>query len=142
MNYQQPAAAKQKVRAFTWVILVINVLFLIWVIAGAASSSGDATNCGSLDQDTCNSAEDAGTAIGVFLIVMFWAAVDLILGIVWLVTRRREPAIVYVQQSPGYAPGFQAAVPVGGWYQAPTDPPGILRWWDGRAWTDQTHRPG
>ena len=28
--------------------------------------------------------------------------------------------------------------PPGGWYPDPTGPPGLQRWWDGTAWTDQT----
>jgi hypothetical protein len=28
--------------------------------------------------------------------------------------------------------------PPGGWYQDPTGPPGLQRWWDGAAWTDHT----
>lgn len=76
-------------RVFTYVILTINALFLIWVIVGAASGSGHATNCGSLDQQTCDSAAHAGTAIGVALIIVFWAVVDVILGILWLVTKPR-----------------------------------------------------
>jgi hypothetical protein len=79
-------------RRFTWVILVINVLFLIWIIGGMASSSGPAHDCGSLDQQTCDSAKNVGTAIGVGLIVAFWAVVDVILGIIWLVTKPRGRA--------------------------------------------------
>lgn len=86
---------------FTWVILAVNVLFLIWIIVGVASGSGNATNCGALSQQTCNDAGHAGTAIGVALIIVFWAVVDVILGVLWLVTRKREPTVVYVQQPPG-----------------------------------------
>jgi uncharacterized RDD family membrane protein YckC len=28
--------------------------------------------------------------------------------------------------------------PPGGWYQDPSGPPGLQRWWDGTAWTDHT----
>lgn len=120
-------AGKPRVRIFTWIILAINILFLVWVIAGVASSSGDATGCGALDQKTCNDANDAGTAIGVFLIVIFWAAVDVILGIIWLVTRPRQVV---------YAPPPAAAAPAQGWYPDPRDPR-VVRWWDGRQWTGQ-----
>jgi hypothetical protein len=95
---------KRKVRVFTWVILAINALFLIWVIAGVASGSGHATDCGSLDQNTCDSASHVGTAIGVGIIVFLWAAADLILGVIWLVTRKRTPAVVYVQAPYPYLP--------------------------------------
>lgn len=97
--YPQPEP-KRKKRKFTWFILVVNALFLIWVISGAASAHGHATGCGTLSQADCDSAKDVGTSIGVFLIVAFWAFVDIILGIMWLVTRKRQPAIVYVQQQP------------------------------------------
>ena len=28
--------------------------------------------------------------------------------------------------------------PPGGWYQDPSGPPGLQRWWDGTTWTDHT----
>jgi hypothetical protein len=79
-----------KFRIFTWVILVINLLFLIWVISAIASASGDATDCGTLSQADCNAANDTGVGIAVFLIIVFWAFVDVILGVLWLVTRSRR----------------------------------------------------
>lgn len=79
-------------RPFTWIILVVNVLFLIWVIGGVAGSSGTPEGCGSLSNETCNEAEAVGTAIGVGLIIFFWALLDVILGVIWLVTRpKRRP---------------------------------------------------
>lgn len=124
---QQPK--RRKTRIFTWVILAINALFLIWVIVGAASGAGNATNCGSLNQQTCNDAAHAGTAIGVGLVIFLWAAVDVILGIIWLVTRKREAPVVFVQPA-GPPPG-------GGWYPDPQNP-SMLRWWDGQGFTEHT----
>lgn len=88
-NPRQPK--KRKIRIFTWIILAINVLFLVWAIAAGVSGSGNASNCGTLDQQTCNDAAHAGTAIGIGLLIFLCAAVDVILGIIWLVTRKREP---------------------------------------------------
>lgn len=127
---------RRKVRIFTWVILVINVLFLVWIIAAAASTSGHASDCGSLTQQTCDDAKNTGTAIGVFLVVVFWAAVDVILGIIWLVTRRREPVVIY-QQAPRqqYAqPAQWQQGPPPGWY-ADQQNPRLERWWDGSRYT-------
>lgn len=126
-NPRQPK--KRKIRIFTWIILAINVLFLVWAIAAGVSGSGNASNCGTLDQQTCNDAAHAGTAIGIGLLIFLWAAVDVILGIIWLVTRKREPQVVYVQQQAG---------PGGGWYPDPQNPRGSLRWWDGQRFTEHT----
>jgi hypothetical protein len=89
---------------FPWVFLAVQALFLIWVITAAASG-------GSIHSDAvayCHAHPDqflpfsecvssygggakAGTAIGAGLIIMFWAVVDVILGVsygVWRLARR------------------------------------------------------
>jgi hypothetical protein len=70
-----------KFRVFTWVIVVINTLFLVWVISGIAGNVNN-PNC-TVNTTACQ----IGTGIGVFLIFMLWIVVDFILGILWLVTR-------------------------------------------------------
>jgi hypothetical protein len=76
-------------RPFTWVILAINVLFLAWVIGGIASSAAG-QDCGSLSVEACTAAGQIGTGIGVALIIGLWVAVDLILGLLWLITRPKR----------------------------------------------------
>lgn len=72
-------------RPFTWVILAFNLIMLIWVIVGASTHkschglTGDAlTNC---------QAGEVGTGIGVGLIILLWALGDIILGVLWLITK-------------------------------------------------------
>lgn len=74
-------------RKATWALLIFNVLMLIWVIAGIASASGHATNCGTLDQTTCDAARNVGTGIGVSALLIFWFMGFVVLGIVVLATR-------------------------------------------------------
>jgi hypothetical protein len=65
-------------------------VFLLWVIFGAASGSGTPEECRGLTGDNlklCEDANDAGTAIGVGLIIGLWAAVDIILGFTYVVYR-------------------------------------------------------
>ena len=89
---------KRKVRVFTWIILAINVLFAIWLISGIVGVSNSECT-GNLSQESCDAAKSIGGGIGALLIVFLWMAADVILGIIWLVTRKREPAqVVYVQQ--------------------------------------------
>jgi len=76
-----------KWRPFTWVIVAINVLFLIWVVAGAG---GAASNCDGLtgnDLDACEAGTAIGASIGIGIILVLWFLVDGILGVLWLVTR-------------------------------------------------------
>jgi hypothetical protein len=84
-NYDKPA--RKKKRIFLWFFLAVQALFIIMIIAGATSSGGDATDCGSLTQETCNAAEDVGTGIGVILIVVIWMVVDFLLALIYGVYR-------------------------------------------------------
>lgn len=70
-----------------WVFLAIQALFLVWIISGAASA-GD--NCAGLTGDdlaACEAGTAVGAGIGVALIIGLWVAVDIILGIIYLVVR-------------------------------------------------------
>ncbi|MCP3423816.1 hypothetical protein [Nocardioides pinisoli] len=78
---------KKKRRIFLWFFLAVQVLFIIWIIAGIGSAGGDATDCGSLSQETCNDARDVGTGIGVALVVGLWMVVDFLLGVGYAIYR-------------------------------------------------------
>lgn len=69
-------------RKFTYFILAINVLFLLWILVGAAHSN----NCSGISASSCNAATDVGKGIGIALVVFLWVIVDLILGVLYLVT--------------------------------------------------------
>jgi hypothetical protein len=71
---------KRRRRVFLWVFLAIQVIFLIWIIAGVHGATTAPTDCGVLDAQTCQSATDAGAAIGAGLIIGLWVAVDIIVG--------------------------------------------------------------
>ncbi|MGZ5408310.1 MAG: hypothetical protein ACXWDG_11075 [Aeromicrobium sp.] len=79
-----------KWRVFTWVIVVINVLFLVWIVTGLAAAGN---NCAGETGDSlsaCQAGTAVGASIGVGIIVFLWAFVDIILGILWLVTRPKD----------------------------------------------------
>jgi hypothetical protein len=86
-----------KWRKMTWVILIVNLLFLIWVISGIAGGGDAGADCVREAQNNefltkadCEAAAGAGTAIGVGIVIFLWALVDVILGVVWLVTNRKK----------------------------------------------------
>jgi hypothetical protein len=74
----------------------MQVLFVIWIITGVGAANDD-PSCEGLTGDAlelCRDAGDVGTAIGVGLIIVLWAAVDVILGItygVYRLSQRRQP---------------------------------------------------
>lgn len=83
----QPPQQPRKRRIFMWVFFAVQVLFLIWVIAGVSSGAGSPDDCGTLSREACNDAENAGTAIGVGLVIALWAAVDIVLGFSYAIYR-------------------------------------------------------
>lgn len=79
-------------RKMTWAVLAWNVLMLVWIIAGAASASHNpqCAHTATLGAHACQSATDVGASIGVGLLVGLWVVGDLILGVLWMVTRGRS----------------------------------------------------
>lgn len=73
---------KKKRRIFRWVFLAIQVLFLIWIITGV---NGVADDCPPGQEDACA----VGGGIGVIVIIFIWMAVDVILGVGYLIFRKR-----------------------------------------------------
>jgi hypothetical protein len=75
----------------TWTILIFNALMLAWIIGGLANAASHRpTDCGLLGQRLCNDAFNTGTGIAVALLISLWVVGDIILGIIWLVTRGRS----------------------------------------------------
>jgi hypothetical protein len=89
-TYGQPPQGqpRKRRRVFMWVILGINALFLIAVIATLSISS----SCQGMTGDELSACQ-AGEGIGkgaVFLFLLFvWALVDIVLGVIFMVTRGR-----------------------------------------------------
>ncbi|AZS85943.1 hypothetical protein ELQ87_17865 [Streptomyces griseoviridis] len=68
--------------------MAVQILFLTWGIAGAASGSGTPEGCQGLtgdDLDACNDASDIGTTIGVGIVVGFWVTADFTLGFTYVI---------------------------------------------------------
>jgi hypothetical protein len=83
-------ASFPKWRVLTWVIVVINLLFLAWVIAGASGASHNCSGLAGQDLSNCQAGTAIGTGLGVVIVIFLWALVDVILGVIWLVTRPRN----------------------------------------------------
>ncbi|HET7356892.1 MAG TPA: hypothetical protein VFJ09_09495 [Nocardioidaceae bacterium] len=88
----EPTQPKKKRRVFMWFFLAVQAIFIIWIIAGIASGSGQPTDCGTLDAKTCNAASDIGTGIGVALVFGFWIAVDFLIALAYGVYRLAKRA--------------------------------------------------
>src|ERR1700761_8401369 len=78
-----PQKPRKRRRIFLWFFLAVQAIFLIWIIAGA-----QANHCSAQGSVSANGACTAGTAIGVVLIIGLWVAVDVILGISYIIFRR------------------------------------------------------
>jgi len=57
----------------------------VWMIAGAQGTK--ATDCGSLDQSTCQAATNVGTGIGVTLLFFLWFIGFIVFSLIWLMSR-------------------------------------------------------
>lgn len=76
-------------RKMTWVLIIWCAVILIWAIAGGASghNSGNCAHDTVLGAKTCQDAVDAGTTIGVALILLIGFFGFVFFGLIWLMTR-------------------------------------------------------
>jgi heme/copper-type cytochrome/quinol oxidase subunit 3 len=93
---ETPAAKpKKKKKIFLWVFLAIQAIFFAWIIGGVNSASTHALdNCNGLSAQTCQSAAQIGTGIGVIVIIGLWLATDFIVGLTYGIYKlaTRKPA--------------------------------------------------
>lgn len=85
-----PEKVKKGWRKLTWFILAVQALFIIWLIVGLNDASHQTAKQCAGQQATrlCHDASNAGSAIGAALVIGLWVAVDIILGLIWLITNR------------------------------------------------------
>jgi hypothetical protein len=103
----QPTQPRKKRRVFLWIFLAVQVLFIVWIVAGLASHPAGpsvaqqaAQQCANggweglfKSQADCdqhyavalNDAGNVGKGIGAALIVVFWVVTDFFLGLGYLV---------------------------------------------------------
>jgi hypothetical protein len=80
----------------TWVINIVNLLFLGSVIAAVSSrpskdcASDPSVIAGTISKSACAAASDVGTGIGVTIILFLWFIVFIVLALVWLMTRPKN----------------------------------------------------
>lgn len=73
-----------------WVILGINALFLWWMISAVGGTADNCAGRVGTDLESCQTGTAIGGGIVFIFILVLWALVDVILGVIFLVTRRRD----------------------------------------------------
>ena len=118
-------------RPLTWVIIAVQVLFLIWLGSVFNSVSGNcADEVTQSGQDACAAGTAIGAGIGVMFILFLWAMIDVILGVTWVVTNKNKrscPACGQnVKKGLTVCPSchFNFAAAAGGGFGGPMLPPG------------------
>lgn len=84
------ASPKKKRHIFRWFFLAVQLLFLAWIIfgvGGAAAENCDGETGAALE--ACQAGTAVGASIGAGLIIGLWVAVDIILGLTYLIFRKR-----------------------------------------------------
>jgi beta-lactamase regulating signal transducer with metallopeptidase domain len=70
-----------------WVFIGFNIVMLIWMIAGMAGAAETASTASS-EAEQAGAA--IGTGIGFMMLLMIWAAGDVVLGLFVMLTRRKK----------------------------------------------------
>jgi hypothetical protein len=89
-DVRSPTVAKP--RAFTWVILVIDALFLCWILYAFVTAASTSQNCSSSNfANACRNGTEIGMGVSILFILLLAAAVNVVLGVAWFITREPEP---------------------------------------------------
>ncbi|MFE9441051.1 hypothetical protein ACFYO2_19030 [Streptomyces sp. NPDC006602] len=74
-------------RLLTWVILAFNLGMLLWLVVALDAAGEGGERCGG---ELCRDALDLGTSTSAWLVILFWLAGVVLLGVAWFVTHRTE----------------------------------------------------
>jgi hypothetical protein len=80
-------ASMARWRPLTWVIVVVNALFLVWIVVSVITGSDSCSDKSGTAKDVCDTLAAVGASIGIAVVAFAWALADVILGVLWLVTR-------------------------------------------------------
>lgn len=87
-NGAPPTKAKKPIFAF--VIVGINLLFLWWAISTGSAVTDTCVGEVGEALEACETGTAVGTGIAIVFILVLWALTDVILGVLFLVTRRNR----------------------------------------------------
>jgi hypothetical protein len=91
----KPRRGFRRWRKMTWVLIVWCAIILVWAIAGGASADHSAANnciqqsAGVLSPQDCQNAADAGTGIGVAIVLLIGFVGFAFFSMIWFMTRPR-----------------------------------------------------
>jgi hypothetical protein len=71
----------------TWAILAFNVLVVVWLTIRLTVNT---KNCGGLTTSECAGMADVAHSAVAGIQIVLWVIGDIILGVLWLVTRGRS----------------------------------------------------
>ncbi|GCB49124.1 hypothetical protein [Streptomyces sp. NL15-2K] len=74
-------------RLLTWMILAFNLAMLLWLVIALDEAGEGGGRCAG---ELCRDANDLGSTVGAWLVIFFWLAGVVLLGVAWLVTHRTE----------------------------------------------------
>lgn len=76
-------------RPLTWVIVAWNVLMGIWLLYGLGTTGSQMAGCANeIYQGACEAGTTIGAGIAIGGILFLTAVVDVILGVIWAVTKK------------------------------------------------------
>jgi hypothetical protein len=71
-------------RLLTWVILAFNLGMLLWLVLALHSAGEECVG------ELCRNADDPDSFTGAWLVIFFWLAGAVLLGIAWFLTHRTD----------------------------------------------------
>lgn len=85
------SSARGGTRPLTWVILAWNLLMFIWILYGLGTTGNQLSGCASeIYRDACEAGTTIGGGIAIIGILFLTAVVDVILAVIWHVTKKDD----------------------------------------------------
>lgn len=74
----------RKRRVFLWFFMAVQVLFILWIAAGAGAGG---SSCQTLSAHACATAADVGHGVAIAVQVVAWVVIDVLLAVIYGVYR-------------------------------------------------------